>query len=86
MGIATGEAEQRGDDYFGSPLNRAAHVMAVGHGGQVLVSVSTAGLVTGVDLLDLGEHRLRDLSGVEHLFQVRAARDDCCVRAALLSA
>ena len=72
MGIATGEAEQRGDDYFGPALNRAARVMAVGHGGQVLVSISTASLVTGVDLLDLGEHRLRDLSGVEHLFQVRA--------------
>ena len=70
MGIATGEAEQRGDDYFGPALNRAARVMAVGHGGQVLVSISTAGLGTGFDLLDLGEHRLRDLSGVEHLFQV----------------
>ena len=72
MGIATGEAEARGDDYFGPALNRAARVMAVGHGGQILVSASTAGLVTGVDLTDLGEHRLRDLSGVEHLFQVRA--------------
>ncbi len=72
IGIATGEAEQRGDDYFGPALNRAARVMAVGHGGQVLLSISTASLVTGVDLLDLGEHRLRDLSGVEHLFQVRA--------------
>ncbi len=72
MGIATGEAEQRGDDYFGPALNRAARVMAVGHGGQVLLSISTASLVSGVDLLDLGEHRLRDLSGVEHLFQVRA--------------
>ena len=72
MGIATGEAEQRGEDYFGPALNRAARVMAVGHGGQVLVSASSAGLVTGADLWDLGEHRLRDLSGVEHLFQVRA--------------
>ena len=71
MGIATGEAEQRGDDYFGPALNRAARVMAVGHGGQVVLSVSTVGLVAGVDLLDLGEHRLRGLSGVEHLFQVR---------------
>ena len=71
MGIATGEAEQRGEDYFGPALNRAARVMAVGHGGQVLVSNSTAGLVTGIDLLDLGERRLRDLSGVEHLFQLR---------------
>jgi predicted ATPase/class 3 adenylate cyclase len=72
MGIATGEAERRGDDYFGPALNRAARVMAVGHGGQILVSTSTAGLVSGVDLADLGEHRLRDLSGVERLFQVRA--------------
>lgn len=72
MGIATGEAEQRGDDYFGPALNRAARVMAVGHGGQILLSSSTAGLVTGVDLVDLGEHRLRDLSGVERLSQVRA--------------
>ncbi len=72
MGIATGEVEQRGEDYFGQALNRAARVMAVGHGGQILVSASTGGLVSGVDLWDLGEHRLRDLTGVERLFQVRA--------------
>ncbi len=72
MGIATGEAEQRGEDYFGPALNRAARVMAVGHGGQVLLSVSTAGLISGVDVVDLGECRLRDLTGVERLFQVRA--------------
>lgn len=71
MGVATGEAEQRGDDYFGVALNRAARVMSVGHGGQILLSASTAGLVSGVDLADLGEHRLRDLSDVERLFQVR---------------
>ena len=72
MGIATGEAEQRGEDYFGPALNRAARVMAVGHGGQILVSATTAALVSGVDLWDLGEHRLRDLTGVERLFQVRS--------------
>jgi predicted ATPase len=70
MGVASGEAEQRGDDYYGSALNRAARVMAVGHGGQILLSNSTAALVSGVDLVDLGEHQLRDLSGVERLFQV----------------
>ncbi len=42
MGIATGEAERRGDDYFGPVLNRTARVMAAGHGGQILVAASTA--------------------------------------------
>jgi predicted ATPase/class 3 adenylate cyclase len=72
MGIATGEAELRGGDYFGAVLNRAARVMAAGHGGQVLVAESTAGLLTGVDLLDLGPRRLRDLPTPVQVFQVRA--------------
>jgi len=73
MGVATGEAERRGDDYFGPVLNRTARVMAAGHGGQILVAASTAAVVSGVDLVDRGEHRLRDLSGAEHLYQVRAS-------------
>jgi predicted ATPase/class 3 adenylate cyclase len=72
MGIATGEAERRGDDYFGPVLNRTARVMAAGHGGQILVAASTASVVSAVELLDRGEHHLRDLSGVEHLYQARA--------------
>jgi hypothetical protein len=72
MGVGTGEAELRGEDYFGSALNRAARVMAAGDGGQILVAASTASLVDGIDLVDLGEHSLRDLSGLDRLFQVRA--------------
>jgi predicted ATPase/class 3 adenylate cyclase len=73
MGIHSGEAEERDGDYFGSAVNRAARLMAVGHGGQVLCSATTAELVEGkVALLDLGEHRLRDLDKPVHLFQVGA--------------
>ncbi|MFZ0906819.1 MAG: NB-ARC domain-containing protein, partial [Mycobacterium sp.] len=73
MGLATGEAELRGGDYFGAVLNRAARVMAAGHGGQILLAESTAGLLSGVDLVDLGPRRLRDLPTAVGVFQVRAA-------------
>ena len=73
MGIATGEAELRDGDYFGAVLNRAARVMAAGHGEQILLAESTAGLLSGVDLLDLGPRRLRDLPTPVGVFQVRAA-------------
>src|SRR6202522_4132127 len=73
MGLATGEAELRDGDYFGAVLNRAARVMAAGHGGQVLLADSTAGLLTGTDLVDLGPRRLRDLPTPIGVFQVRAA-------------
>jgi predicted ATPase len=73
MGIATGEAELREGDYFGAVLNRAARVMAAGHGGQILLADSTAGLLSGVDLVDLGPRRLRDLPTAVGVFQVRAA-------------
>jgi predicted ATPase/class 3 adenylate cyclase len=73
MGLATGEAELRGADYFGAVLNRAARVMAAGHGGQILLAESTAGLLSGVDLVDLGPRRLRDLPTAVGVFQVRAA-------------
>jgi predicted ATPase len=72
MGMATGEAELRDGDYFGAALNRAARVMAAGHGGQILLADSTAGLLSGVDLVDLGPRRLRDLPTPIQMFQVRA--------------
>jgi predicted ATPase len=72
MGLATGEAELREGDYFGTVLNRAARVMAAGHGGQILLADSTAGLLSGVDLLNLGLRRLRDVPTPVGVFQVRA--------------
>jgi hypothetical protein len=72
MGVATGEAELRDGDYFGTVLNRAARVMAAGHGGQILVADSTAGFLSRVDLLDLGPRRLRDVPVPVGVFQVQA--------------
>src|SRR5271156_187927 len=72
MGLATGEAELRDGDYFGAVLNRAARVMAAGHGGQILLAESTAVLLSGVDLVDLGARRLRDLPTAVEVFEVRA--------------
>jgi class 3 adenylate cyclase len=76
MGLATGEAELRDGDYFGTVLNRAARVMAAGHGGQILLAESTAGLLSGVDLLDLGPRRLRDVPNPITVF--RSERTACC--------
>src|SRR6202000_2875657 len=73
MGLATGEPQLRDGDYFGAVLNRAARLMAAGHGGQILVAESTAGLLSGVDLIDLGPRRLRDVPMPIGVFQVRAA-------------
>lgn len=75
MGIHPGTAEERDGDYFGPALNRAARLMAIGHGGQILLSLATEelareGLPEGASLLDLGEHRLRDLTHVERVFQL----------------
>jgi predicted ATPase len=72
MGMSTGEAELCDNDYFGTVLNRAARVMAAGHGGQILLADSTALLLSGVDLMDLGPRRLRDVATPVGVFQVRA--------------
>jgi predicted ATPase/class 3 adenylate cyclase len=72
MGIATGEAELRGGDYFGAVLNRVARLMAAGHGGQLLVDGVTAGLLSGVELMSMGDRRLRDIVKPVAIHQVRA--------------
>jgi predicted ATPase/class 3 adenylate cyclase len=75
MGLHTGEAQERDGDYFGPALNRAARMMAAAHGGQIVCSRGTADLIRDalpdeVALVDLGEHRLRDLTRSEWVFQI----------------
>ena len=72
MGLHTGEGVLGGDNYVGLDVNRAARIAAAGHGGQVIVSEATRGLVAhalpeGVAFRDLGVHRLKDLALPEHL-------------------
>jgi class 3 adenylate cyclase len=67
MALHTGAVESRDDDYFGAPLNRAARLLATGHGGQTLLSHATYELVrdslpAAVALHDLGAHKLKDLA------------------------
>ena len=75
MGLHTGEGVLGGDNYAGVDVNRAARIAAAGHGGQVVISDATRALVQsklpdGVELRDLGEHRLKDLREPEHLHQL----------------
>jgi len=74
-GLHAGVSERRDKDFFGTAVNRAARIMSVAHGGQVLVSEAVAALVrerlpSGVSLRDLGSVRLRDLAQPERLYQV----------------
>jgi predicted ATPase len=75
MALHTGEADLRSGDYYGSTVNRCARLRALAWGGQTLISLATAQLVretlpTGVSLRDLGQHRLKDLSWPEQIFQL----------------
>lgn len=70
MGIHTGDARRGADGYVGLEVNRAARIAAAAHGGQVLLSQATRELVPSADVVDLGEHRLRDLSLPTRLFQL----------------
>jgi predicted ATPase/class 3 adenylate cyclase len=75
--IHTGTADERDGDYFGPAVNRVARLLAIAHGGQVLASGVTTGLVQGAlppttSLRDLGEHRLKDLIHPEQVHQLVA--------------
>jgi len=75
MGLHTGEPQLSAENYIGLDVHRAARIMSAGHGGQVLLSLTTRDLVEhdlpeGVSLRDLGEHRLKDLQRSGHLYQL----------------
>jgi class 3 adenylate cyclase/RecA/RadA recombinase len=75
MGLHAGEAERRDDDYYGPAVNLTSRLMAVAHGGQVVLSEACAERVrdvlpAGMGLLDLGEHQLRGLARPEHVYQL----------------
>ncbi|MEK6256261.1 MAG: adenylate/guanylate cyclase domain-containing protein, partial [Chloroflexota bacterium] len=75
MSLHTGEANLRMGDYYGTVVNRAARLRSIGHGGQTLVSRATSELVkdalpSNAMLFDQGEHRLKDLSREEHVYQL----------------
>jgi class 3 adenylate cyclase len=71
IGLHTGEPTAVGGRYVGLAVHQGARVMAAGHGGQVLVSESTRALLDDhFQARDLGEHRLKDLAGPHHLYQL----------------
>src|SRR5918996_4464778 len=75
MGVHTGEGTLGGDDYVGLDVHRAARIADAAHGGQVIVSDATRGLVqhalpAGVSLRDLGPHQLRGIEDPERLHQL----------------
>ena len=75
IGLHTGDASLGVDGYIGLHVHRASRIAGVAHGGQVLISDATRALVSeslpeGVDLRDLGEHRLKDLDRAERLWQL----------------
>jgi predicted ATPase/class 3 adenylate cyclase len=78
MALHTGTTDERDGDYFGPVLNRVARLLAVAHGGQVLISGDTAELSNGeispqCSLRDLGYVQLKDLSAPEHVWQLDIA-------------
>jgi predicted ATPase/class 3 adenylate cyclase len=75
MGLHTGESEERAGDFYGTTVNRAARVMDIAHGGQILLSELTASMTKNslpdqVFLVDQGQHRLKGLAALEHVYQL----------------
>jgi predicted ATPase len=70
IGLHTGEPIVTDEGYVGIDIHRAARIAAAGHGGQIVVSQTTYDLAGSDGLHDLGDHRLKDLSAPERLYQL----------------
>ena len=75
IGLHTGKAEYRRDDYYGSTVNRAARLMSIGHGGQILLSQATYELVKeelpqGILVEDMKSHTLKGFTQPEQVYQI----------------
>lgn len=78
IALHTGQADLREGDYYGTAVNRCARLRSVAHGGQTLLSQTTQLLILealpgDANLLDLGEHKLKDLLRSEHIYQLTLA-------------
>jgi predicted ATPase len=73
IGVHTGTPVVTDEGYVGGDVHRAARIAAAGHGGQVLVSATAASLADPAELADLGDHRLKDLSAPERIYQLGRA-------------
>ena len=87
MGLHTAEPFLDGTGYFGLGVHRAARICAAAHGGQILVSNATAGIVEDLEsvefeLHDLGEYRLKDIVRPQRLFELRVQGLERRVRSA----
>ena len=70
-GLHTGTPLLADEGYVGHDVHRAARIATAAHGGQVVISASTAALLGGrFVLIDLGEHRFKDLAAAERVFQL----------------
>lgn len=75
MGMHTGSADRRMGDYYGTTVNRCARIRSLAHGGQCLLSGATMELAkghlpSGVEITDMGRHRLKGLGGETRIFQL----------------
>ena len=70
LGVHTGTAQLDDEGYVGIDIIRASRITSAGHGGQILVSSTTAAFASGHDMRDLGTHRLAGLPEPEHIYQL----------------